>query len=278
MTNTTATDQYHVHQLSFTEYVSTTPTEGKPYATERGWCRDCNTEIHRPIPYGQCSAECRNPFTPIDEPLGWVLTAVSLASGEELVPGAKIRDTGGREYTYLYPTAASARAGFGRVMLHVNGETYERYADTIGARVYLTGGMDHINAVREDEPTPVGPLCSAQYDGEGECTHSTCWEICHMSEGPAWLYGATPTPTPSFRWAGCEYCTRYDRACGRHDITEEEFKRQRQAKQYRELAEAIAAQAEAIAKGTITGPHYGAVRMLKGNVEILAAWTEDDRS
>lgn len=48
--------------------------------------------------------------------------------------------------------------------------------------------------------------------------------------------------------------------------------------QRRELAEVIANQAEALANGTNTGSQYGAVQLLKSNVETLAAWTPDDRS
>lgn len=43
--------------------------------------------------------------------------------------------------------------------------------------------------------------------------------------------------------------------------------------QITELASAIAAQAEAIATGTLVGPLDGAVRRLLANAETLAAWS-----
>jgi hypothetical protein len=49
-------------------------------------------------------------------------------------------------------------------------------------------------------------------------------------------------------------------------------------KQYRELAATIADQAQAIADGTLTGPRFGMVQLIKRNAETLAAWTPDDRS
>jgi len=48
--------------------------------------------------------------------------------------------------------------------------------------------------------------------------------------------------------------------------------------QYRELAATIAAQAQAIADGTVTGPLRGAVARLAANADTLRAWTADDRS
>lgn len=48
--------------------------------------------------------------------------------------------------------------------------------------------------------------------------------------------------------------------------------------QYRDLANVIARQAEALALGrTPKGQRYGQVRRLLNNIETLAAWTEDDR-
>jgi hypothetical protein len=48
-------------------------------------------------------------------------------------------------------------------------------------------------------------------------------------------------------------------------------------KQYRELAAAIADQAQVIADGTGSGPVYARVQLLKSNVARLEAWTPDDR-
>lgn len=48
--------------------------------------------------------------------------------------------------------------------------------------------------------------------------------------------------------------------------------------QIADLAGTIAAQAQAIADGTVAGPVYGAVRRLAANAELLAAWQPDDRS
>lgn len=48
--------------------------------------------------------------------------------------------------------------------------------------------------------------------------------------------------------------------------------------QRRELAATIAAQAQAIADGTVTGPQWAAARRLLGNAGTLMAWTDDDRS
>ena len=48
--------------------------------------------------------------------------------------------------------------------------------------------------------------------------------------------------------------------------------------QRRELAAAIAAQAQALAEGTVIGPEHAAVARLVANVETLAIWTDDDRS
>jgi hypothetical protein len=48
--------------------------------------------------------------------------------------------------------------------------------------------------------------------------------------------------------------------------------------QYRDLANTVAAQAEALATGTHTGPAYAAAQLLRSNVETLVAWTPDDRS
>lgn len=53
--------------------------------------------------------------------------------------------------------------------------------------------------------------------------------------------------------------------------------RDSKTKQYRELASTISNQAKAIAEGNLTGPVHGAVALLRSNVEMLAAWTEDDR-
>jgi hypothetical protein len=50
------------------------------------------------------------------------------------------------------------------------------------------------------------------------------------------------------------------------------------ASHYRQLAFTISNQAKAIAEGNHTGPVYGAVQLLKSNIETLEAWTEDDRS
>ncbi|WP_305781418.1 hypothetical protein [Nocardia nova] len=47
--------------------------------------------------------------------------------------------------------------------------------------------------------------------------------------------------------------------------------------QIRELANAIALQAEAIATGRVVGPRYAAVKRLEGNIETLAEWIGDDR-
>jgi hypothetical protein len=44
-----------------------------------------------------------------------------------------------------------------------------------------------------------------------------------------------------------------------------------------ELAGTIAAQAQALADGTVTGPRYAAVQRIKANVATLESWTEDDR-
>jgi hypothetical protein len=49
-------------------------------------------------------------------------------------------------------------------------------------------------------------------------------------------------------------------------------------KQIRECAESIAAQAQAIADGTITGPLWTQARKILFNAELLAAWVPDDRS
>lgn len=46
--------------------------------------------------------------------------------------------------------------------------------------------------------------------------------------------------------------------------------------QLRELAATIAAQAQALADGTLTGPRYGHVRRLAANVDMLKAWTADE--
>lgn len=48
--------------------------------------------------------------------------------------------------------------------------------------------------------------------------------------------------------------------------------------QYQDLAATIAVQAQAIADETVVGPRYAAVRRLMANVELLKAWTRDDRS
>lgn len=48
--------------------------------------------------------------------------------------------------------------------------------------------------------------------------------------------------------------------------------------QIRDLAAVIAAQSQAIADGTVTGPLYAAVRRVLANAETLVAWTPDDRS
>lgn len=48
--------------------------------------------------------------------------------------------------------------------------------------------------------------------------------------------------------------------------------------QYRDLANAIAQQAEALALGRIpAGQRYAQTRRLLDNANTLAAWTEDDR-
>jgi hypothetical protein len=44
-----------------------------------------------------------------------------------------------------------------------------------------------------------------------------------------------------------------------------------------DLASAIAAQAQAIADGTVIGPVYAAVQRLLANANTLAAWIPDDR-
>jgi hypothetical protein len=49
-------------------------------------------------------------------------------------------------------------------------------------------------------------------------------------------------------------------------------------RQCRELAEAIATQAQALADGTVIGPRHAAVARLARNVDTLRAWTPDDRS
>lgn len=49
-------------------------------------------------------------------------------------------------------------------------------------------------------------------------------------------------------------------------------------KQRRDLAGTIADQAQAIADGTVVGPERGAVSRLVHNVNLLDAWTPDDRS
>ena len=48
--------------------------------------------------------------------------------------------------------------------------------------------------------------------------------------------------------------------------------------QYEDLARTVAAQAEALANGTYTGPAYGLARLLASNAAMLSAWTADDRS
>jgi hypothetical protein len=48
--------------------------------------------------------------------------------------------------------------------------------------------------------------------------------------------------------------------------------------QIRELADTIAAQAQAIADGAVTGPLFAAVRRLRSNVDTLEAWCPDDRT
>ncbi|MEM9608070.1 MAG: hypothetical protein AAGA99_11660 [Actinomycetota bacterium] len=48
-----------------------------------------------------------------------------------------------------------------------------------------------------------------------------------------------------------------------------------QERQIRELAEAIAARAQAIASGTLVGPRPGAVRQLVTNIETLDAWVNE---
>ncbi len=48
--------------------------------------------------------------------------------------------------------------------------------------------------------------------------------------------------------------------------------------QIRDLSSTIAAQAQALADGTVTGPRYAAVLRLSNNVETLAAWVSDDRN
>jgi hypothetical protein len=55
-------------------------------------------------------------------------------------------------------------------------------------------------------------------------------------------------------------------------------KAEQQDKLYRELAAAIADQAQIIADGTGSGPLYARVQLLKSNVEVLESWTPDDRS
>ena len=48
--------------------------------------------------------------------------------------------------------------------------------------------------------------------------------------------------------------------------------------QIRELAQAVANQAQALADGVIpAGQRYAHVRRLAGNVETLSAWVGDDR-
>lgn len=47
--------------------------------------------------------------------------------------------------------------------------------------------------------------------------------------------------------------------------------------QIAELADTCAAQAGAIATGTVVGPRYAAALRLQGNVETLLAWISDDR-
>lgn len=47
--------------------------------------------------------------------------------------------------------------------------------------------------------------------------------------------------------------------------------------QVRELANAIASQARAIADGTVNGAVFGAVCRVLHNAETLRAWTRDDR-
>jgi hypothetical protein len=49
-------------------------------------------------------------------------------------------------------------------------------------------------------------------------------------------------------------------------------------RQYHDMAATIAAQAQAIADGTITGPRFAAASRLLGNAKTLMAWTPDDRS
>lgn len=49
-------------------------------------------------------------------------------------------------------------------------------------------------------------------------------------------------------------------------------------RQYRELAQAIANQAQALADGTTVGPRHAQVRKIRANVDMLLAWTEDDRA
>jgi hypothetical protein len=46
---------------------------------------------------------------------------------------------------------------------------------------------------------------------------------------------------------------------------------------YRELAQCIAQQAQSLADGTHTGPAHAVVRLLLSNTETLKAWTPDDR-
>jgi hypothetical protein len=49
-------------------------------------------------------------------------------------------------------------------------------------------------------------------------------------------------------------------------------------KPYRDLAAAIASQAQAIADGTLTGPRHAMAKLILRNAELLVAWTPDDRS
>jgi hypothetical protein len=48
-------------------------------------------------------------------------------------------------------------------------------------------------------------------------------------------------------------------------------------RQYRELAQAIANQAQALADDGIEGSRYLQVRKICANVAMLLAWTDDDR-
>jgi hypothetical protein len=94
------------------------------------------------------------------------------------------------------------------------------------------------------------------------------------------VYGTDPE-TGLFREpAQMDPLTDEQASAHRGEVTAQRYARLdgRQESQYRNLAAAIASQAQAIADGTVTGPRYASVQRLKSNVATLEAWTADDRA